>query len=109
MLLKQAANENRCPAITALPTWERLKYGGDAILTYFLPGLIAVIISLCPSPVCPAETPQRISVAYCVDSVPFHFTDENGKPTGIIIDLWHLWSRKTGVSNATNSLITAPG
>jgi len=45
-----------------------------------------------------ATTPQEISVVYSVDSVPFQYTDEQGKPNGIIIDHWKLWSEKTGIS-----------
>jgi PAS domain S-box-containing protein len=41
---------------------------------------------------------RSISVAYCKDAVPFHFTDENNKPAGIIIDLWRIWSEKTGIA-----------
>ncbi|GEM_PF-820536 len=41
--------------------------------------------------------PDRISIAYSVDSVPFHFRDDQGKAAGMIIDLWKLWSQKTGI------------
>jgi signal transduction histidine kinase/CheY-like chemotaxis protein len=44
-----------------------------------------------------ATTPERISVTYSVDSIPFQYTDENGEPNGIIIDYWKLWSEKTGI------------
>ena len=40
----------------------------------------------------------NLSVAYCVDCVPFHFQDENGEPAGLIIDYWRLWQKKTGTS-----------
>jgi ABC-type amino acid transport substrate-binding protein/serine phosphatase RsbU (regulator of sigma subunit) len=40
---------------------------------------------------------DRLSVVYCVDCVPFQFQDENGAPTGLMIDYWNLWSRKTGI------------
>ena len=46
-----------------------------------------------------SETPTtRVSVAYCSDCVPFHFTDDNGRPAGLIIDHWRLWSGKTGIA-----------
>lgn len=63
-----------------------------------LVGALSVIISalLIPS-VSASESPKRISVAYCKDIAPFHFSDEKGQPAGIIIDLWHLWSEKTGM------------
>ncbi len=41
--------------------------------------------------------PESISITYCIDCVPFHFQDESGNPTGIIIDIWKLWAEKTGV------------
>jgi ABC-type amino acid transport substrate-binding protein len=44
-----------------------------------------------------ATSPDHISIAYSKDSVPFHFSDENNQPAGIIIDLWHLWAKKTGI------------
>ncbi|MBF0447217.1 MAG: transporter substrate-binding domain-containing protein [Magnetococcales bacterium] len=37
-----------------------------------------------------------IRVAYCNDCVPFHFRNEQGNPDGLIIDLWNLWSKKSG-------------
>lgn len=42
-------------------------------------------------------SPERISIAYPTDSVPFYFSDETGQPAGIIIDMWRLWSEKTGI------------
>ena len=44
------------------------------------------------------EDPKRISIAYCSDCVPFHFTDKNGRPAGLIIDIWRLWSKRTGIA-----------
>ena len=41
-----------------------------------------------------AAAPDRLSVVYCVDCVPFHYQDENGEPAGLIIDHWRLWSEK---------------
>ena len=45
-----------------------------------------------------AVSPERISVAYSTDSIPFQYTDESGEPSGIIIDYWKLWSGKTGIT-----------
>jgi diguanylate cyclase (GGDEF)-like protein len=39
---------------------------------------------------------DKISIAYCADCVPFHFQNKNGRPDGMIIDFWRLWSEKTG-------------
>jgi polar amino acid transport system substrate-binding protein len=40
---------------------------------------------------------QKLVVAISNDTVPFHYVDEEGQPSGIIIDLWRLWSKKTGI------------
>ncbi|WP_158498882.1 transporter substrate-binding domain-containing protein [Magnetospira sp. QH-2] len=42
-------------------------------------------------------SPKKISLAVCSDCVPFQFLDAQGKPTGLIIDFWRLWSKKTGI------------
>ena len=42
--------------------------------------------------------PDRISVAYCTDCVQFHFQDKDGKAAGLIIDMWRLWSERTGIA-----------
>ncbi|MCZ6860269.1 MAG: SpoIIE family protein phosphatase [Alphaproteobacteria bacterium] len=44
-----------------------------------------------------AAEPGKISLAYCTDCVPFHFQDEDVQPAGMIIDLWRLWSERTGI------------
>jgi ABC-type amino acid transport substrate-binding protein len=60
--------------------------------------ILAVVFSVLAAVSASASvSPERISIAYCSDSVPFHFTDENGKAAGIMIDLWRLWSEKTGI------------
>ncbi len=58
----------------------------------------ATIVLVCstPFPVAAGE-PDKISVAYCIDCVPFHFKDEHGEPAGMIIDMWRLWSEKTNI------------
>lgn len=70
------------------------------IRTYFLSlsVFLAVIAAVSGSAIAGAS-PERISIAYCKDCVPFHFSDENDQPTGIMIDFWRLWSEKTGIHN----------
>ena len=64
-----------------------------------LAAVMAVIVTMLASvSVADAVSPKRISIAYSKDRVPFHFSDENGQPAGIIIDLWRLWSKKTGIA-----------
>jgi len=47
------------------------------------------------SPLPPA--PDSVVITYNVGNPPFKFTDRQGRPAGILIDLWRLWSQKTGV------------
>ena len=56
-----------------------------------------LLVFLCSGPL-HAASPERISVAYSIDSIPFQYTDEKGEPNGIIIDYWKLWSEKTGIA-----------
>ncbi len=44
-----------------------------------------------------AKEISEISVAYNLNNPPFKFKNEHGKADGILIDIWRLWSRKTGV------------
>ncbi|MBT5108153.1 MAG: diguanylate cyclase [Rhodospirillaceae bacterium] len=39
---------------------------------------------------------EKISIAYCIDCVPFHFQNKDGQPDGMIIDIWRRWSARTG-------------
>ena len=41
---------------------------------------------------------KKVVLAVAIDSVPFHFKDEQGNVTGMLIDLWKLWSKKTGIT-----------
>lgn len=47
--------------------------------------------------------PEKITIASCDDHIPFYFIDKNGAPRGLIIDIWKLWSRKTGIKVAFKS------
>ena len=38
-----------------------------------------------------------ITIAYCEDCPPFQYADESGRPAGLLIDYWRLWSEKTGI------------
>lgn len=41
--------------------------------------------------------PQKIRIATSIGSAPFHFSDSNGLPKGMFIDLWQVWSDVTGI------------
>ena len=59
--------------------------------------MVAIVVVFATVARIAVASPDNISIAYSKDSVPFHFSDENSQPAGIIIDLWHLWSKKTGI------------
>ena len=40
---------------------------------------------------------KKVTIANSIDSVPFHYNDEEGRPVGMLVDLWRLWSEKTGI------------
>ncbi len=41
---------------------------------------------------------KPIKIATSIDNMPFHFADEQGKAVGSLVDLWRLWSKKTGIN-----------
>lgn len=45
-----------------------------------------------------ADEPAYITVVGDKSYAPFEFLDADGKPQGIMVDFWNLWSQKTGVA-----------
>ena len=45
----------------------------------------------------PSAAQETVTIATGQDFRPFEFVDEKGEPQGLIIDLWNLWSEKTGI------------
>ena len=69
--------------------------------------LVAGLILLIYSPTSATEPPtsatvsqniEKVVIATCIDFIPFHFNDEQNQPTGILVDLWTLWSQKAGIA-----------
>ena len=51
------------------------------------------------SPAMGGDAPrQRIIVAGGSDYAPLGYADAEGNPRGILVDVWQLWSRKTGIA-----------
>lgn len=46
----------------------------------------------------PPAQPSKIIVADDRAYPPFAFIDADGRPRGITVDLWNLWSKKTGIA-----------
>ncbi|MBN2790341.1 MAG: transporter substrate-binding domain-containing protein [Candidatus Delongbacteria bacterium] len=40
---------------------------------------------------------RSVTIAHNLDNPPFKFVNEKGESDGILIDLWRLWSKKTGI------------
>jgi len=40
---------------------------------------------------------QGITIAYRLDSAPMQFQNKHGQADGVIIDIWRLWSLKSGI------------
>ena len=40
---------------------------------------------------------QPLKIAYYHDDVPWMFTNDAGEPDGMVLDIWRLWSEKTGI------------
>ena len=59
--------------------------------------MVAALVLWAPAAPIAAGRSEPISVAYCIDCVPFQFQGEDGKPAGLIIDIWRLWSEKSGI------------
>lgn len=65
-------------------------------------GLVLALLSVFYEPVeSPADQhAPPVSIAYCIDCVPFQFRNADGQADGLIIDLWRSWTAKTGVELA---------
>ena len=81
------ANQGPAARLSILPVWRLL-----------VPLIMAAASVLwAPAATIAANRSAPISTAYCIDCVPFQFQDENGEPAGLIIDIWRLWSERTGI------------
>jgi len=68
-----------------------------SVRSYLVRSCALLVCLLLPLAAHAEPPPDSISVAYCEDCVPFQYRDEADRPAGIIIDLWRLWSEKTGI------------
>jgi len=73
-------------------------------LKTFLPAIIIFIF--CSTPIISAEGKRSIIAAGITDRIPLEYNMDKFGPTGIYVELWKLWSKKTGVT--VNYIITTP-
>jgi PAS domain S-box-containing protein len=85
------------------PGWRLGRYPATLPQRLFFCGLSALlaVLLLCPPPARTEEAhpkPQTLTVVLDNDYPPYIFAAPDGGYQGILVDLWTLWERKTGVS-----------
>jgi len=68
------------------------------ILAFLLLAGSVLLAAMAPHIAASAETVKSVKIAVGQDFKPFEFINEQGEPTGLIVDFWRLWSEKTGIS-----------
>ena len=69
-----------------------LTFSAPSLLCIFLLGLFSHDLAASET-----ATPPQIVVVDDASYAPFSFLDGSGNPAGITVDIWRLWSRKTGI------------
>jgi len=89
-----------------------IRQGEDELLEQINQGIIAIsqaeklaiakkwmpesVVSEKPEPTeKPTQESTKVIIASSKGSAPFHFVDKDGKPVGMFIDFWKLWSKRT--------------
>ncbi len=63
-----------------------------------IPGLLFLLLVATQSlAIMRDTTSEPLLISYRLDSEPLQFRNESGEADGIMIDLWRLWSRKSGI------------
>ncbi len=44
-----------------------------------------------------SQIPEKVEVAVGMDSVPYYYLDQDNQAAGLVVDIWKLWSRQTGI------------
>ena len=44
------------------------------------------------------DPPKQVVVAVGTDSTPYYFLDQDNHPAGLVVDIWKLWARQTGIN-----------
>ncbi len=44
-----------------------------------------------------SDVPDEITISYNSNNPPYKFTNKDGMPDGLLINIWNLWSKKTGI------------
>jgi ABC-type amino acid transport substrate-binding protein len=71
--------------------------GGRSRTGRLLGGIVAAFLAITAAGMASAAA-EKVTIATGQDFLPFEFVDADGKPAGLVIDLWRLWSEKTGIA-----------
>ncbi|MGE0084536.1 MAG: transporter substrate-binding domain-containing protein [Desulfococcaceae bacterium] len=66
------------------------------ILLALIPALPAFLYAENPEPVSPAKSKDIHVISLNRNFPPLTFVNSEGKPAGLFVDMWELWSEKTG-------------
>jgi len=67
-----------------------------SVMLVFLIGVVAPIEAY-TAVTAPGPSIEKITVAIGKSSPPFYFDGEQGQPAGWLVDLWRIWSQRTGI------------
>ena len=63
---------------------------GSLFAKWLFAGLLIVLCSVTST-----RADETLRIAVGNDFAPFEYADEQGQPTGLIVDFWKLWSERT--------------
>ncbi|OQX48869.1 MAG: hypothetical protein B0D87_03450, partial [Candidatus Sedimenticola endophacoides] len=73
---------------------EMMRPGGYVALFFLL--LLIAWPCIAPGAVsAPATDEPHLTIAYRSDTWPYQFTNQQGEPDGLIVDMWRLWAEKS--------------
>ena len=70
--------------------------GGRSRTGRLLGAIVAAFLAITAAGM--ASAAEKVTIATGQDFSPFEFVDADGKPAGLVVDLWKLWSEKTGIA-----------
>jgi len=59
---------------------------------------LSVFVSIFAANTCLAGSrTKQVIVAVGTDSIPYYFLDQENHPAGLVVDIWNIWARQTGI------------
>ena len=69
----------------------RYIFGLKSILIILFVSVFGASTAMAGSP------PKQVVVAVGTDSIPYYFMDQENHPAGLVVDIWKIWARRTGI------------